>query len=113
VYQPEDPSLVWLAPPSGSGSRGARIHTSCAVVSAPTLDRAFARWCFTAECDKPSVWAAAFSDPATNGRNYADLTIGRAPSGACRDYADGARPTPEILRVHPVNGSTSKNWADV
>ena len=31
---------------SGSGSRGARIHTSCAVVVvAPTLDRAFARWC--------------------------------------------------------------------
>lgn len=28
---------------SGPGNRGARIHTSCAVVSAPTLDRAFAR----------------------------------------------------------------------
>ena len=50
---------------SGSGSRGARIHTSCAVVSAPTLDRAFARWCFTVECDRPRRWAAAFSDPAT------------------------------------------------
>ena len=49
----------------GSGSRGARIHTSCAVVVAPTLDRAFARWCFTVECDRPSRWAAAFSDPAT------------------------------------------------
>ena len=38
------------AMPSGSGSRGARIHTSCAVVSAPTLDRALARWCLTFEC---------------------------------------------------------------
>ena len=28
---------------SCSGSRGARIHTSCAVVVAPTLDRALAR----------------------------------------------------------------------
>ena len=52
------------AAPSGSGSRGARIHTSCAVVVAPTFDRAFARWCFTVECDRPRRWAAAFSDPA-------------------------------------------------
>ena len=51
--------------PSGSGSRWARILTSCALVSAPTLDLAFARWCFTVECDRPSRWAAAFSDPAT------------------------------------------------
>ena len=36
----------------------ARIHTSCAVVSAPTRDLAFARWCFTVECDRPSRWAA-------------------------------------------------------
>jgi len=39
-------SSVW-AIPSGSVRRGARIHTSCAVVTAPTLERAFARWCFT------------------------------------------------------------------
>ncbi len=32
-----------VASPSGPGSRGARIHTSCAVVVAPTFDRAFAR----------------------------------------------------------------------
>ena len=51
--------------PSGSGSRWARILTICALVSAPTLDLAFARWCFTVECDRPSRWAAAFSDPAT------------------------------------------------
>ncbi len=38
---------------SGSGRRGARIHTSCAVVSAPTLDRAFARWCFTSSATSP------------------------------------------------------------
>src|SRR5450759_1520558 len=46
-------SAVW-AMSSGSVRRGARIHTSCAVVAAPTLDRAFARWCFTIECDRPS-----------------------------------------------------------
>ena len=40
---------------SGSGSRGARIHTSCAVVSAPTLDRAFARWCFTVDPQPATV----------------------------------------------------------
>ncbi len=50
--------------PSGSGSRDARIHTSCAVVVAPTLDRAFAKWCLTVECDRPRRWAAAFSEPA-------------------------------------------------
>ncbi len=36
--------LPLLAPlSSGPGNRSARIHTSCAVVSAPTLDRALAR----------------------------------------------------------------------
>ena len=30
-----------------------------------TFDRAFAKWCFTVECDRPRRWAAAFSDPAT------------------------------------------------
>ena len=35
--------------PAGFGSRGAGIQTSCAVVSAPTLDRAFASWCLTVE----------------------------------------------------------------
>jgi len=33
--------------PSGSDSREARIHTSDAVVSAPTLDLALARCCLT------------------------------------------------------------------
>ncbi len=50
---------------AGSGRREVRIQTSCAVVAAPTLDLAFARWCFTVECDRPRRWAAAFSDPAT------------------------------------------------
>src|ERR1035437_9169290 len=45
-------SSGWAMPP-GSGSREARIHTSCAVVTAPILDRTFARWCFTVECDMP------------------------------------------------------------
>lgn len=31
--------------PSGTGSRRARIHSSCAVVVAPTLSRAFTGWC--------------------------------------------------------------------
>jgi hypothetical protein len=42
-------------------TRGQDPHE--AVVVASTLDRAFARWCFTVECDRPSRWAAAFSDP--------------------------------------------------
>ena len=50
---------------SGSGRRGERIHTSCAVVVAPSLDRALARWCLTVECDSPRRWAAAYeSDPS-------------------------------------------------
>lgn len=34
-------------------ARGARTHTSCAVIVAPTFDRALARWCYTVECDRP------------------------------------------------------------
>ena len=48
---------------SVSGSRGARTHTNGAVVVAATLDRAFARWWFTVECDRARRWAAAFSEP--------------------------------------------------
>jgi len=51
---------------SGSGSRGARIHTICAVVVAPTLDRTFARWCLTVKCDRPSRRPADFSDPVAS-----------------------------------------------
>ena len=40
---------------SGSGNRGARIHTSCAIGVAPTLDRAFARWCFTVTASARTV----------------------------------------------------------
>jgi hypothetical protein len=28
------------------------------VLYSPTFDRAFARWCLTVECDRPSRWAA-------------------------------------------------------
>ena len=49
---------------SGSGSSGAKIHTGWAVVVAPTSDGALARWCFTVECDRPRLWAAAFAEPA-------------------------------------------------
>lgn len=38
---------------SGSGRRALSSHTSWAVVAAPTLARAFARLCFTVECDGP------------------------------------------------------------
>ena len=51
---------------TGSGSRSARIQTSCAVVAAPIFDRALARWCFTVECDTPRRWAAAFSGLVRN-----------------------------------------------
>jgi hypothetical protein len=72
------------ATPSGSGNRVPRIHTSCAVVVAPTLDRAFARWCFTVECDRPRRWAAAFSDPAGGAREPVWIGPARrhAPKGA-------------------------------
>jgi len=33
--------------------RRARIQTSSAVASAPTINRAIARWYFTVECDRP------------------------------------------------------------
>ena len=49
---------------SGSGKRDNRIHTSCAVVVALSLDRALAKWCVTVECDSPRLWAAARADPA-------------------------------------------------
>jgi hypothetical protein len=82
-------AIRFLAPPpSGSGSRGANIHTSCAVVSAPTFVRAFARWCLTVECDRPRRWAAAFSDP------------GASPMREDRLHADHvALPGPARLRV--------------
>jgi hypothetical protein len=44
-----------MAMPSGRGKRGPRIQTSCAVVVAPTFDRALVTWCFTVECDRPSA----------------------------------------------------------
>jgi hypothetical protein len=41
-----------------------------------SLDRAFARWCFTVECDRPRRWAAAFSNPAA--RTAATTTTSRS-----------------------------------
>ena len=98
MQQIPDPSLVeqtressaW-AMPSGSGSRSARIHTSCAVVFRPDLDRAFAKWCLPVECDKPRRWATAFSDPAartaattTTSRSVARSTGRRGGRGVMR-----------------------------
>ena len=57
--------LVRMIRALGIGQSRARIHTSWAVVAAPTFDRAFARWCFTVECDSPRRCAAPVSDPAT------------------------------------------------
>ena len=43
--------------------------------------RAFARWCFTVECDSPRRWAAAFSDPvASTGRDDRELAVGGGPA---------------------------------
>ena len=44
--------MTW-AMSSVSGRRGARMRARCAVVATPTLERAFARWCFTVECERP------------------------------------------------------------
>jgi len=67
------------------GHGPARIHTSCAVASAPTLDRAFARWCPTVECDRPSraVAAPRLLARTTAGRagyGGADPLLGKVPS---------------------------------
>jgi hypothetical protein len=98
------------ANPSASGSRGPRIHTNCAVVSAPTLDRAFARWGLTVECDRPSLWAAASPTrrrgprrqrrPHGLGGRWADPRSGRARS--LMPAAWPPRPT------HPVPRSGSR-----
>ena len=82
-------------PPSGSGSRGARIHTSCAVVAAPTLDRAFARWRFTVECDSPRLWAAAFSYTATAATTLTSRPAWRARRGAY-EPGDGEGAEPKV-----------------
>ena len=59
---------------SGSGSRRARIQTSCAVVSAPTFDRAFARWCLTVECAEPEPVGRSLLRPGSyHSGNDADL----------------------------------------
>ncbi len=86
------PALTRQAP-SGSGRRGASIHTSCAVFAAPIFDRAFARWCFTVECDTPRRSAAAFSDPAT--RTAVTTTTSRSVARAgARSLTPAASPRP-------------------
>jgi hypothetical protein len=111
-----------------TGSRGSRIHTSCAVLLAPVLDRAFARWCFTVECDRPSGWAAAFSDPAT--RTAATTPISRsvaAPTGSRAEQARSLTPAAGPARAthhgrrsgpcrlltrvqHPSDARPSRTW---
>lgn len=71
-----DPTLVGPVVkqiPPRPGVRGLRPWATAAPGSAPaarssstpTFHRAFARWCFTVECERPRRWAAAFSDPAS------------------------------------------------
>ena len=82
---------------SGSGSRGARIHTSCAVVVRAHLGPGIGWWCFTVECDRPSRRAAAFSDPAP--RTAATTTTSRSvarPAG--RSLTPAASPRPATHR---------------
>jgi hypothetical protein len=69
------------APPSGSGSRADRIHTSWAVVAAPTLDRAFAMWCFTVEWgEAESVCGCLLRSGSENRGHDHDLAVRRGRS---------------------------------
>ena len=83
------------ATPSGSGSRPARLHTSCAVVSAPTFDRAFARWCFTVECDRPRRWAQG------SGREPVCADGSGAPRGARPRRRSRLERSPARRQVRP------------
>ncbi len=70
------------------------IHTSCAVVAAPTLDRALANGCLTVECDRPSRWTAALSRRRRPAR-----ALGWEPRrlvGRPRDGRGSARPTASV-----------------
>ena len=93
AHLPAEPSRL-----TGSGSRGPRIQTSCAVVATPALVRAFAKWCFTVECDRPRLWAAAFSDPVAS---TAAMTAS-SRSVAVRRSLD--RPEPVLSRQPPRRG---------
>ena len=74
--------------PRAPGSRGPRIHTSCAVVDAPTFDRAFARWCFTVECDRPRPLGGCLLRAGDEDRgDHADLTVSRAVRGSACPHA--------------------------
>ena len=61
-----EPGLLFVQFCSALGLRWARSEDpdELAVVTAPTLDRAFATWCFTVECDRLWRRAAALMDPA-------------------------------------------------
>ena len=59
------------------------------MVGAPTSDRAFARWCFTVECDRPSRSAAAVLRAGRDdGGDDRELAVGGGPAGT------SARPRP-------------------
>jgi hypothetical protein len=106
----DDPSPSACTSSSGLGNRSARIHTSCAVVVAPTLDRALARWCLTVECDRPSRWAAAFSDPAAMTAATTPTSRSVARSAAWRDRRR-ASCSRSAKRGHLPWPSKSHGWA--
>ena len=67
--------------PPGSGSRGARIHTSCAVVSAPTLDRAFAV-VLDGRVRQAQLVGGCLFRPGNEDRGHDDKLSGRGASCA-------------------------------
>ena len=56
------------------------IHTSCAVVVAPTFERAFATWCLTVECETQAVRGRLLRPG--DEHNYHDLA-GRSFEPSC------------------------------
>ena len=65
--------------------------------SPATLDQAFARWCFTVECDRPRRCAGASFDPAT--RTAATTTLTSRSVARARRSRVGARADPRRLRA--------------
>jgi len=86
----------------------------------PTLDRAFARWCLTVECDRPRRWAASRPRQArgTASRRLAAWGNASNSSGeiglhcvSCRRLRNPARPRCRRRGSRAKRASTS--WARV
>ena len=75
---------VWPARARADAAPGIP-HTRCAVVVAPTLERTFARWCFTVEWSRLTRRSAgAASDPAARTAATTGLPRGRDLPGYAR-----------------------------